>query len=484
MSLVERDELLDLLSGLLADVMRGQGRTALVGGAAAVGKSALLEAFAAEAAKASARTLVAAASASEQHIPLGVMDQLLQDAPLTAEERVQTDRLLSARSERPTRAPPAPGGSPHHSIPVHDTARTLSARQSLVIVVDDAHACRPGVPACLSYLVRRSYATAHIMAMLQPLRAGTVPPRRDSGGVTAPARHTTVSGSALLTATVSGHDPVPAGRRNRRADRHRLPRDQRRQPVVPRGPLVRTTSPPRAAPPLEPARSSFSRPRGGRGIRAMRCVVPAPGRPSDPGSGAGTRGTRCARRGRPAAGRRCRERRRILKELTAAGLLGRRPYFRHRRRDSPCSETWISPAGGTAPGGRGADYEEGAPATVVAEHLVAAPFVAAPWALGVLEQAAELALSEGLTERAVHYLKLACRACRDERRLARLRTALVRAEWRVNPGRAGPAPRRPRRVTAPGPPAGRRRPGAGQGAAVARAVRGRAKRAHQTRPGR
>ena len=410
MSLVERDELLDLLSGLLADVMRGQGRTALVGGAAAVGKSALLEAFAAEAAKASARTLVAAASASEQHIPLGVMDQLLQDAPLTAEERVQTDRLLSAEANgQPVLHQPLV--DPHTTQSLCAILLALSARQSLVIVVDDAHHADQASLACLSYLVRR-IRTAHIMAcfshseqaqyrhtgfrlelLRRPGNHSVRVPLLTADGVTAMTSSRLDGETADRIATdchaISGGNPLFLD--GLLTDHRTAMSSVTPSPTVPGAPSADLV----VAEGYGHAVVSCLRRSGPQTLAVAQAlaVLDSPDAVDrllgvDAGSVAG-----------------------ILEELTAAGLLAA-GYFRHpsarfailRDMDSHQRAELHQAAAELT-------HEEGAPATVVAEHLVAAPFVAAPWALGVLEQAAELALSEGLTERAVHYLKLACRAC-------------------------------------------------------------------------
>jgi DNA-binding CsgD family transcriptional regulator len=433
MSLFERDELLDLLSGLLADVMRGQGRTALVSGAVAVGKSALLEAFAAEAVKAGALTLMAAASESEQHMPLGVMGQLLQSAPLTAEERVKTDRLFSAEADGRPVLHQSPV-DPHTAQTLCAVLLALSARQPLAIVVDDAHHTDQASLACLSYLVRR-IRTAHIMACFSHSEQARY---RHTGFrlelLRRPGNHSVrvplITGKGVAAMTSSRLDHETADRIA--ADCHAISGGN---PLLLDGLLIdhRTAvsgAAPSATAPGAPSADlavadgyghavvSCLRRSGAQTLAAARAlaVLDSPdGIDRLLGVDAGSVAD-------------------ILGELTAAGLLAA-GHFRHpsaraavlRDMDSHQRAELHQAAAELT-------HAEGEPATVVAEHLLAAPLVAAPWALAALEQAAELALSEGRIEPAVQYLKLACRACSDAPRLARLKTALVRAEWRLNPG--------------------------------------------------
>ncbi|WP_329281746.1 helix-turn-helix transcriptional regulator [Streptomyces sp. NBC_01451] len=437
MSLVERDELLDLLSGLMGDAMRGRGRTALVGGAVAVGKSALLEAFADEAVKAEALTLVAAGSESESDIHLGVMGQLLQDAPLTAEERLKTDGLFLAEA----------GGRPvaHESLVDPRTAQSLcaallalSARQPLAIVVDDAHHADQASQACLSYLVRR-IRTARIMVcfghseqapyrhtgfrlelLRRPGNHNIRVPLLTGDGVAAMAASRLGSAAADRIAAdsyaVSGGNPSLLDA---------LLADHRTATYT----VAASGTAPRA-------HSADLVVADGYGHAVVSCL-----RRGGPRTLAVARGLAVLGSSdtiERLLGVDAESVAETLGELTTAGLLTAGNFRHPVARSAVLRDMDSHQRAELHQAAAALTYGDGAPATVVAEHLVAAPLTAAPWTLPVLEQAAELALSEGLVERAVEYLKLACSACSDERRLARLRTALVRAEWRVNPGTPAP----------------------------------------------
>ncbi len=69
-------------------------------------------------------------------------------------------------------------------------------------------------------------------------------------------------------------------------------------------------------------------------------------------------------------------------------------------------------------------HADGAPAELVAEHLHKAGRTKAPWAAGVLQQAAEQALSEDQACRAVAYLELAHTACEDPLRRTEIKIRL------------------------------------------------------------
>ncbi|TWP50610.1 AAA family ATPase [Lentzea tibetensis] len=78
-------------------------------------------------------------------------------------------------------------------------------------------------------------------------------------------------------------------------------------------------------------------------------------------------------------------------------------------------------------------HERGAPARLVAEHLIATNHVEDDWVLPVLEEAAEQALEHNELHLAEQCLRLAVRACPDERRRTSLLVGLLRAEWYIDP---------------------------------------------------
>ncbi|MFT7834556.1 AAA family ATPase [Saccharothrix sp. BKS2] len=80
-------------------------------------------------------------------------------------------------------------------------------------------------------------------------------------------------------------------------------------------------------------------------------------------------------------------------------------------------------------------YAEGLPSADIAAHLAAAGAATAPWAVGVLRDAADTALAEHRPERAVEFLKLARATCAEDDAAGRaaLAAALATVQWRTTP---------------------------------------------------
>src|SRR4051812_45180119 len=154
MNLVERDEAIATLDGLLAAAVAGKGRVAVVTGPVATGKTALLAAFTERVVERDALAITASGSLAEQDLPFGVISQLLLDAPLVPEARQRAMNLLyeAVRSES--------GVDGRHIDPqiVHALCTILlelAQRYPLVIAVDDIDLADRGSVICLSYLARR-----------------------------------------------------------------------------------------------------------------------------------------------------------------------------------------------------------------------------------------------------------------------------------------------------------------------------------------
>src|SRR5690606_19480821 len=106
MALIERQEEMACLESLVANAILGRGRVALVGGPIGTGKSALLRALSEQAIELGALAVTASGSRLERHLQLGVLRQLIQDAPLTREEREQADTLLEEATRTATGSRP------------------------------------------------------------------------------------------------------------------------------------------------------------------------------------------------------------------------------------------------------------------------------------------------------------------------------------------------------------------------------------------
>jgi DNA-binding CsgD family transcriptional regulator len=80
-----------------------------------------------------------------------------------------------------------------------------------------------------------------------------------------------------------------------------------------------------------------------------------------------------------------------------------------------------------------AQYRAGAAATTIARHLLASRPAGARWRVPLLHEAADVALADGDTTRAVGYLQRCEAEIDDERQRAVTGFALVRAQWPVDP---------------------------------------------------
>jgi DNA-binding CsgD family transcriptional regulator len=82
-------------------------------------------------------------------------------------------------------------------------------------------------------------------------------------------------------------------------------------------------------------------------------------------------------------------------------------------------------------------HEEGAPARIVADHLLAAYDVGtASWPVASLRQAASDAMAAGDALAAVRYLRHGAGVCADPAQRARLTALLADAQWQLDPGTA------------------------------------------------
>ncbi|MFC7650279.1 AAA family ATPase [Streptosporangium lutulentum] len=159
MGLFERDEALASLEGLLADAANGRGRVALVSGTVATGKSELLLTLTEKAIDLGALAITATGSRAERDLPLGVLSQLIHDAPLPAEERERALDLLHEGAAAAMSSERHEETLEHMDAQIVHTLCTvlleLSERYPLLIVVDDVqHADRASL-ICLAYLCRR-----------------------------------------------------------------------------------------------------------------------------------------------------------------------------------------------------------------------------------------------------------------------------------------------------------------------------------------
>ncbi|MCG5216100.1 LuxR family transcriptional regulator [Streptosporangium sp. KLBMP 9127] len=428
MGLIEREEEFASLEALLTNAVMNRGRIALVSGAVATGKSSLLRAIAEHAIELGALAVTATGSYMERDLPLGVLRQLIEDAPLVPAERDRAMGLL----EEGALAASAAGTDAEHRIDaqvVHTLCTVLldlSERYPLVIVVDDVHHADRASLLCLAYLARR-VRSARILAVFaqsdrvrythtyfqtdllrQPnCRRLRLAPLSRAGVTALVAARVGVEPAERFAGqwyALSGGNPLLAGA---------LADDYTE--------FVRTAGEPSAMVVVGDhfAQAVLSclqsgQPRTMRVARGLAVLGEPDGLDrlldlpamevsrelfSLSASGLLKEGT---------------FRHEAVKDAVLAGVESRELMELHRRAAELAHDMGTSPC-------------------VVADHLLQAGKVEAAWVVPTLEEAARSALRDGLVESAVAYLRLAWRECADEAHRSKLMTMLVRAEWRINP---------------------------------------------------
>lgn len=413
--LFERERELEMLDGLFAETATGRGRIVLVSGAVANGKTELLRTFVDRNNSGEAIFLSATATAADREIPFGVLRQLLECTPVSAEG---IEELISPEDELETVRR------------VTAALLEVSGTAPLVVIVDDVHHTDEPSMDCLLRLTIRSRSTRTMLMLaesaydwsmhpsyrielvrqthfrrirLAPLSVTGVSEMvtqhlgREAARSLACEVHEATGGNQLLVrALIEDHgDAVETFERD-----SRVAGESFRQAVLTclqrSGPDALAVA--RALAVLDSAASSD---------RVAKLI----GRDPDVVT-------------------------RLLHALHALGLL-----------DGDC---FRNPLGRAAvyddlPGTELARLHTGAAqllrqgagdAIEVAEHLVAAKSVRADWAIGELRRAAEEALAVDDDAAAIKYVEFALSVCTEARQRAQLRMLLIRAEWRKDPGAA------------------------------------------------
>ncbi|MFC5184134.1 AAA family ATPase [Actinomadura harenae] len=410
MELVERGAELETLSTLYAEAAAGQGQAVLISGPVAAGKTALVRAFAEHASAAGALLVGAAAARTERGDAFGVVRKLLAALP----------------APRPGEHDPNAGAAPPDRHVLDGPFRALlghTADAPVVISVDDVHHADPDSLRFLLYLSRRITSAPVLMVLTES--TGPWPAHRSFRADLLSHPHgrlvrlgplsrrgqtellaTWFGASAALRLTpacdaLTGGNPLLV---------HALLKDN---PAVDQTPELVVDA-------------AFTRAvlaclhHGGPAITRVARALAVLGEPVSPtllGRLVGLSGDRAAE---------------VVTAMAAAGLLtaGR---FRH-----PAARTavldGIAPKEHAMLSSHAARllHEDGADASVVAGHLLAAGTVA-PWAAPVLTEAAEEALTRGEPHAAVARLRLALAGTADERHRVRTVSMLARAAWEIDP---------------------------------------------------
>ncbi|MFG1710005.1 AAA family ATPase [Nonomuraea sp. M3C6] len=403
-----------LLRELLDQAVAGRGRIAVVTGAIATGKSHLLYGLTEHAFEHGALALTATGSRAERDLPLGVLSQLVRNTPMMEQHRAVTLGLL----QEGARAELAGETLDHVDVQIVDALCTvlleLSERCPLLITVDDAHHADRASQLCLAYLARRvkyakimlvfSAPDPHQRSLLhtdllrqphcRPVRLTHLSAEAVAQRVADRAGREAADRFAALCHELSGGNRLLVDALVEDYQATRAPGERYAEAVL--------TCLHSADPDLLLV---------ARGLAVL-------GEPDGVARLLGVSEAAAAQ---------------ALQALNRAGLLasGR---FRHESARSAVLAS-LDAHDRVDLHRRAAEltYHEGAPATVVAEHLLLAGYAECTWTLSTLEEAAAQALRDGAVEPAIEYLKLAWQGCGDERRRARIATKLVRAKWRINP---------------------------------------------------
>jgi DNA-binding CsgD family transcriptional regulator len=434
MTLVERDCQLSLLQGLLAECGEGDGRVAVISGPVSSGKTELITTFAAQATTAGATFLTAIAARAEQAVPFGVVGQLFRTAALAADTAAHLTALLNEAAVATLLGDLAPAAEPVVTPVPHRLAKALQdlieqTPSPLVIAVDDIHYADIPSLHCLAYLVRR-LRTAPVLLVVtestRPLAVHTVfhselPPEPhcrhvqlgplSEDGVSAVLAQRLDQRTARLMA--SDYHAVSGG--NLLLLRGLIDDFHTSGPAQPPTVTVGTATGQALLSVLHRCEPCL--------LQVARGVAVLDQSATDPHLGR-------------LLGLRLETAARGVNALNAAGILssGR---FRHPQARAAVLDA-MPHKERTDLHARAAFllHEDGAPATAVAEQLLAAEIIDGPCAVGVLHEAAEQSLADGELAMALRYLRMAMKAPATERQQATTSALLARAEWRVNPATA------------------------------------------------
>ncbi|MCX5399871.1 LuxR family transcriptional regulator [Streptomyces sp. NBC_00102] len=420
MELIERHEQIAVLEDLAEQCITGQGQVALLCGAPATGRTALLQSFARSQLERGALVLSASCAPAEEGLFLGVVSQLLYATPLPDPHGTEIGRLLEGAA--------AQGGTAdadrqrlYHALCLR--LRAVAADRPLLITVDDIGHADPASLDFLQQLVRRSSAdrimvtvtdngerpdvTAPLLAELQRqqhMRHIQVAPLSRRGAYELVARrfgpesaeplaaelHAASGGNPLLLSALID-DRAAQTQDNSRYELAVLGLLQDRDPVV-----------------LEVARGIAVLDDEETGLDTARLLDLNP------------QAVDCA-----------------LRKLTSAGLLLNR-RFRQESARAAVLERIPEKVRATLHR-RAAELliESGSAPTAVAFHLLSAGTAPPVWGMPCLLEAAEQELYSLRLVRGAQYLELALAGPTEPGAAASIRARLTHTEWMINPVSAG-----------------------------------------------
>ena len=432
--LSERRQHLAQLEQLLLASRAGTGSSAVVTGPVGCGKTALLQTFAERATATGSTVLSATCSATERQLPFGAILQLLRKA----------DPVAQVQAVRPRLCPPGAGTGSDGQLLAGDTAElvtaacgallALAARTPTVLLVDDLQHVDQESLHCLLYLSRRIRGVPVALVYAEQDRpVGADQPLHDDLMRQADCRRVAVgplSFSGVAEALSAAVPAVPAGPLapgwaavtggNPLLLRGLLD-DLQALPSAPTCVADLDTQPPFGA--------SFRAAVVSCLLRADPPVLPLVAGLAVLGAAATPEAVARLARTAPASVQE------QLARLSSAGLL---EGLRFR-----CAAV-RSAVLGALNAQESADlhydvaallHHDGAPSTVVADHLLAAGARQEPWVRAVLEDASETSLAVDQVAEAARYLELAHAGSTDRADRRRIELLLARLAWHTDPAR-------------------------------------------------
>ncbi|MFI6151936.1 AAA family ATPase [Kitasatospora sp. NPDC051170] len=434
MELLEREAEISAVDGCLSHCRHGNGRILLVEGFAATGRSELLRAAVARARQAEFTLLTASASRPARDVPLGVVRQLLESLPRTADQQV---RSLSQRIKQfQTAARDTPGEADAGLLADFiDLVTELTERAPLLLVVDDLHEA-DGLS--LQYVLHLAPRIQYRPALLVLSQLSAAVPE-DQFFQTELKRQPHCQSIRIRPLSHSGVARLLAARL----------------------PVADATR-------MAPDVYELS---GGNPLLVQAVLEDSQMSAVPPGDEAGPAGAfevgeeyrqaviACLQRGEPMAAvvaHALAVLQESQSEYMAAELLGMeedllgRLKFVLTRSGVLAVNGFRHPVAQSAAAGllppeetaelhrRAADllHANGKAPAKIARHLVAGGHTKAPWAVGVLQEAAEQAMQGDDTELAKKHLEFAGLLCTDDEQRKAIALALARADWRRDPASA------------------------------------------------
>ncbi|QWF78533.1 helix-turn-helix transcriptional regulator [Amycolatopsis sp. CA-230715] len=433
MALAERSAELATLTALAADAARGKGGNAVVCGPVASGKTELLTEFAEHSVENDALLLTALGSPAERTVPFGVVSQLLQGGPFDAGTGARVAELLAEAKADAAGFDPESERVPQVRTHVADELCQLllglTRSCSISVIVDDVqHADVPSLQFLL-YLAKRSRWERLAVLLGETDQARDVNPLFHAELL----RHSHTRRIRLAPLSADGVREVVTGRLGAAATELATAF----HPITGGNPLlVRALLEDHGSAAGRPATGRTASPVVGKAFTraVLSCLHRGDQQCLDVANGVAVLSESCDLEllsellGLDTAlvGH-------ALQKLEAAGLLDALRFRHPAARATVLQE--LAPVTRAALHGRAAEllHHRGVAVTTVAEQILKADALRAPWAVSALRKAADQALRNDQCELAVRYLERSIRLSRVRRDQVATLVKLTDVVWRINP---------------------------------------------------